>query len=349
MKLPILPITLLSLFSLLQSAGCQAQRPEAASQSTYLNPVLSADFPDPTVIRAADGLFYAYATQARRNGKMTNIQVAQSANLRDWTVLPDALPQRPVWADSTQDFWAPHVQYLAATKQYVMYFSGESDAATSGKCLGVATAGTPEGPFTPLAEPLLCGEGFVNIDPMSFLDPKSGRLYLYWGSGFQAIKVRELTADGLAFAPGSVARSVVFPGKDATYNILIEGAWLTYKNNQYYLYYSGDNCCGDKANYAVMVARAPSPTGPFVRLGEANGTGRSTILEKSSTWNAPGHNSIVADNSGQEWIIYHAIRRDAASNGRVMLIDRIRYSADQWPQIDSGQPSSTPQPLPVFK
>ena len=33
-----------------------------AAQKTYKNPVYGSDFPDPTVVRAPDGTFYAYAT-----------------------------------------------------------------------------------------------------------------------------------------------------------------------------------------------------------------------------------------------------------------------------------------------
>ena len=44
---------------------------------TYVNPVLDADFPDPAVIHAADGFYYAYATQTQRDGEWINIQVAR--------------------------------------------------------------------------------------------------------------------------------------------------------------------------------------------------------------------------------------------------------------------------------
>ena len=63
----------------------------------YTNPVLDADFPDPTVIHA-DGVYYAYATQTLRDGRWINIQVARSADLVHWEHLGDALPQKPAWA-----------------------------------------------------------------------------------------------------------------------------------------------------------------------------------------------------------------------------------------------------------
>ena len=93
---------------------------------------------------------------------------------------------------------------------------------------------------------------------------------------------------------------VLFPDKEKEYSKLIEGAWVDYHDGKYYLYYSGDNCCGDKANYAVMVARADNAFGPFRRLWEQSKWKQQTVLswKKIQTWFAPGHNSIVKDNKG---------------------------------------------------
>src|SRR3954466_11580683 len=46
-----------------------AAAPRAA---TFANPVLDADFPDPAVLRASDGFYYAFATQAEREGRKVN-------------------------------------------------------------------------------------------------------------------------------------------------------------------------------------------------------------------------------------------------------------------------------------
>ena len=307
------------------------------------NPVLNKDFPDPTVIKAADGKYYAYATQGDDKGKMMNIQVASSNNLINWKPEGNALPQKPVWAHTTQDFWAPHVLYDSVIKQYVMFFSAESDDTATDKCLGVAFSKSPKGPFIDKGTPLVCGKSFVNIDPMALTDPLTKKKILYWGSGFQPLKVQELTDDWKDFKSGSEPKNIVFPGKDKSYSNLLEGSWLDYANGKYYLYYSGDNCCGDRANYAVMVAKADSAFGPFTRLGEANGIGHSEILQKDSTWIAPGHNSIVRDNKGNIFIAYHAIWRDKAKQGkatgpghyvkRVMCIRQVKYE-NGWPKVE---------------
>src|SRR5690606_26828491 len=120
--------------------------------------------------------------------------------------------------------------------------------------------------FTDNGKPLLCGEGFVNIDPMSFDDPATGKRLLYWGSGFGPIKVRELAPDRVSFAPGSAEIPLIQVDKTddpANYQRLIEGVWVVRRQGYYYLFYSGDNCCGSKAHYAVLVARSRSATGPF--------------------------------------------------------------------------------------
>lgn len=300
------------------------------------NPVLNKDFADPTVIRFND-TYYAYATQSKVAGKTWNIQVASSKDLQHWTLQGDALPQKPVWAGSTQDFWAPHVLYDGDLKKFVLFYSGESDDTATGKCLGVAFAHKPTGPFIDKGSPLICGSGFRNIDPMAFIDPKTGKKILYWGSDFQPINVQELRNDWTAFKEGTTAAPVVYPGKEKAYTILLEGAWVDYDGGTYYLYYSGDNCCGPGANYAVMVAKATNAFGPFQRLGETRPSGSSAILERDSTWLAPGHNSIFRDAKGRVYIAYHAIdynkrKSGTDSSSRVMLINPVEYK-NGWPEV----------------
>ena len=319
-------------------SGCAAQ-PLAQAPAPHSNPVLDADFPDPAVIRAPDGFYYAYATQTERDGKWVNLQVARSTDLRSWEYLGDALPAKPGWASRTQDFWAPHVQQ--ADGRYFLYYSAKPDAALSddkrGLCLAVATASAPHGPFTDMGKPLLCGDTFVNIDPMAFDDPATGKRLLYWGSGFQPLKVQELAADRMSFASGSRAIDLmpIVKSEDPNeYQKLVEGAWVVRRGRWYYLFYSGDNCCGPRAHYAVMVARSRSATGPFENAPD------KVVLQKFSIWNAPGHNSVATDESGNDWMLYHAVDvrqprvkvADEPNTRRVMLIDRIEWK-DGWPVV----------------
>ena len=331
---------LLALVSL-ATASCATLPASAPAEIAYANPVLDGDFPDPALIRAPDGFYYAYATQSERGGKMLNIQAARSSDLVQWQQLGDALPAKPGWASQTQDFWAPHVTRDGA--RYIMYYSAKPDGTDKDRslCLAVATASSPAGPFVDVGKPLLCGEGFVNIDPMAFDDPATGKRLLYWGSGFKPIKVQELGPDRLSFVPGSSATDLVWPNatKDA-FPVLVEGAWVVRRGGWYYMFYSGDNCCGAKANYAVMVARSKSATGPYQTLEQATGKPHSIILEKNGFWLAPGHNAVITDAAGQDWIVYHAVDTrkprekpsDDINTRRIMLIDRIGWE-NGWPVI----------------
>jgi arabinan endo-1,5-alpha-L-arabinosidase len=343
----------LAAFASLALGSCATPVARAPVQATYANPVLDADFPDPAVLKAPDGFYYAYATQTERGGKWINIQVARSSDLVHWQYLGDALPAKPNWASKTQDFWAPDVVRHGA--RYIMYFSAKPNTSDErhGLCLAVATATSPAGPFVDVGHPLQCGEGFVNIDPMAFDDPATGKHLLYWGSGFAPIKVQELGRDLMSFAPGSKPTDLVWPAPNRSgFPVLVEGSWVIRRGGYYYLFYSGDNCCGPKANYAVMVARSRSATGPFETLEQATGKPHSIILAKSARWIAPGHNSVITDSSGQDWIVYHAVdvnrpREKAADDlntRRIMLIDRITWR-DGWPVI--AGPSEQPEPAPV--
>ena len=321
---------------------------QPAASRTFLNPVFDTDFPDPTVMRAADGWYYAYATQTIIEGRTINIQVARSSDLIKWEHLGDALPVKPLWANQTQKFWAPHVSQFGRT--YYLYYSADPNTLTE-LCLAVATSKSPRGPFTDIGKPLKCGESFVNIDPMAFDDPLTGKRFLYWGSGFQPIKVQELAPDRISFMSGSQSVDLIPVIKDedpANYQRLIEGAWVTFRNGYYYLFFSGDNCCGDKAHYAVMMARSKSATGPFETLAQEAKKTNSAILEKNAEWIAPGHNSVIRDDGGNDWIVYHAIHAknrclEKSNNPdcavrRPMLINRLVYR-NGWVFVEDGTPT----------
>jgi arabinan endo-1,5-alpha-L-arabinosidase len=326
--------------SLLLLAGCAAIEERAP---TYRNPLTASEFADPAVLRAPDGWYYAYATQGSPAGRTLNIQVVRSRDLVRWDTLGDALPRKPAWGALKQWFWAPHVLYDERARTYFMYYSAEPDSA-SGKCLAVATAAEPQGPFTDSGRPLVCGEGIEHIDPMAFDDPRTGRRWLYWGSGRQPLKAQPLAEDRLSFLPGSAAVPVLQPDEG-----LIEAPWVLQRDGMYYLFYSAGLCCGPRADYAVLVARSPNAEGPFERSP-------APILERNDAWLAPGHPALARDAAGDDWLLYHAADAAAAKASgrhpgqgaaRLLLLDRITWR-DGWPRLDPAAPSSAPQAVPAY-
>eukprot|EP01113_Clastostelium_recurvatum_P024429 TRINITY_DN2918_c0_g1_i2.p1 TRINITY_DN2918_c0_g1~~TRINITY_DN2918_c0_g1_i2.p1 ORF type:complete len:351 (-),score=40.76 TRINITY_DN2918_c0_g1_i2:29-1051(-) len=267
----------------------------------YTNPVLPRDFPDPVVMQASNGLFYAYGTQSAG----CHIQVAMSSDLVTWAWKGEALPHKPKWALNSTNFWAPDVQQHGDT--FYMYFASAQDSKThegGGFCVGLATATSPLGPFEDVGDSVVCGVDFSVIDPKSI--DAGGKTYLYWGSNSKPLMVQELSPDRKTLAPGTTARAVMYPTSEK-YQRLIEGSWIEAVNGTYYLFFSGDNCCGATAEYAVMVARSSSPVGPFETMQNATGAPSSVMLQLSSSFIAPGHNSMVVDKQGKHWMFYHAI------------------------------------------
>ena len=192
-------------------------------------------------------------------------------------------------------------------------------------------------------------------DPFVFDDPATGKALLYWGSGFGPIKVQELSSDLLSFAPLSKPIDlvdVVRTEDPREYRRLVEGAWVILRNGWYYLFFSGDNCCGPRAHYATMVARSRSATGPF----EVRDRPLYLVVEANERWNAVGHNSVITDEAGQDWILYHGVDRqrprskptDDVNTRRVMLLDRLVWRHG-WPEVAGRSPTSTAQSAPVVR
>jgi beta-xylosidase len=61
------------------------------------------------------------------------------------------------------------------------------------------------------------------------------------------------------------------------------------------------------------------------------------ILADNGSWKCPGHGSIVADERGRYWLLYHAY---SATNliytGREALLDEVVFGTNGWPSINNG-------------
>lgn len=325
--------------------------PGSSSGTPYTNPVLDGDFADPMVLHASDGLYYAYSTQTNSRPASINIQVARSRDLVHWTLLNDALPDKPAWASFTQNFWSPDV--VEANGQYIMYFTGQPDATLNNvMCLGVAVATRPGGPFHPMPKPLRCGTG-ASQDPMAFDDPQTHRHWLFWSQSFQPLAVQELAPDRLHFKPHTQPTELFGP-TDRPYERLLQGPFVTYHGGYYYLIWSGWHpivgSLGQVVD-AIMVARAKNVLGPYTKLGDANGTGSSVIVQENSRWTGPGSPAVITDASGQDWIVYDAVDTEVPyvqgtqDTRRALLIDRLTYR-NGWAQVQGRTPSTTKQDGP---
>lgn len=321
------------------SAGPVRQSPQYDGP-TYRNPVFEHDAPDPTILHAPDGRYYVYTTQSIYLD-LLEIPILQSRDLVHWRQVGDAFPTAPEWVNGgpAGDMWAPHILYWQG--HYLLYYAARR-LDGGDMAIGVGTSASPRGPFHDLGHPILTRAAgqpdYTAIDPFVLAD--RGRLYLYWGSDNQPLRVAPLSSDGLRVAAKAVDLVSPVPA-NGEYGGLVEGAWVLRHGDLYYLMYSVGDCCSDDANYSVYVARSRSPVGPF-RPGPDN-----PILHGNSRFWAVGHNATVQDAAGHDWIIYHARLRSSPSFDRDLMLDRINW-VNGWPTINAGDgPSWLPQPAPI--
>jgi arabinan endo-1,5-alpha-L-arabinosidase len=313
---------------LAQSGGEEIEAPPAA----YRNPVVAADLPDPTVIRAPDGLFYLYAT-AR------NISVMRSADLVEWTRVGTAFTDatRPTF-EPEGGLWAPDINLIDG--RWVLYYSMSVWGGEWTCGIGVATADGPEGPFTDHGPLFRSNEIGVQNSIDQFYIEDGGRKWLLWGS-FRGIYAIELADDGLSVKPGAEKRQVAGTAFEGTY-VHRRGGW-------YYMFASVGSCCeGVRSTYRLVVGRSRTLFGPYVdREGrDMMENGFTEVIGPSADFVGNGHCSeIVTDEAGEDWILYHAVDMKNP-RGRVLMLDRVRWDDRGWPRVEGGRPSSASPTAP---
>jgi arabinan endo-1,5-alpha-L-arabinosidase len=312
----------------------------------YKNPLSAGDFPDPSVIAVRDKGYYAYATHDAFSPTINNILCSHSWDLTHWSDPVGALVEMPSWAKSCERFWAPHVALVAG--EYRMYYAAEPDTK-DGMCLAMAVSDTPCN-FQDIGKPLaqIPGSTYQMIDPCFFADPVSGRQFLYYGSAHEPIRVAALAADGRSFI--SEATAVLWPDAEAPLEQLREGAFVTYneEHKRYFLWVSGNNTW-ETASYAVSVFWSDDPLKPFQKI-----PGEHQLLRSNRMWDSPGQNCIITDVLGTEWMVYHAVDWSARFIPgtdkflRKMCMDRIYYTEEGWPYVETASPSFEPKAGPVI-
>ncbi len=308
----------------------------APARRTYTNPVFAENAPDPTVVRGEDGMFYAFTTESA----WLPFQVLRSPDLRTWERVGGAFEgQGPAWIKEHR--WAPDVARTG--DHYTMTHSGRGHDGRMK--IGYATSPTAQGPYTDRGILVEGQSGGYFID--SHLQQTDEGWKLYYGStggtsprDQTGISVRDvdIAADGSLSLRGDAKVVVSEQGERE----LVEGAWMHQKNGQYYLFYSDGrwDAKGGAEDYALKVARSASPDGPFEKLG-------APILQQGNGYAGTGHNSIVTDDAGQDWLMYHAWGADH-STGRVLMMDPIEWR-DGWPVVNDGTgPSNAPMDAPVI-
>ncbi len=276
-----------------------------------------ANFPDPSVL-AYDGRYYAYGTTTGGS----YIPVMHSSDLVTWTAREayapgnknDALLAPASWGETTgsgyfsKDVDAPGVARIGG--RFVLYYAivvangGQASVDGRRRCISVATADSPLGPFVDNSTgPLVCdADPGGSIDPQPFVDTDTGAAYLIWksegvpGSAPTKIWSRRLDASGTGFAGGTTA-SLLLATSQGWEGDVIENPSMVRYRGQLLLFYSGNDW--QSAAYATGLATCSSPTGGCAKAS------RNPILASRNDRLGPGGATAFLDHGGQLQLAYH--------------------------------------------
>lgn len=340
----LLSLSLLAGFLVVTGCSDQNKGQDVIAGPSYENPVFEPVLADPSIIKGKDGYFYAYGTEDNWGDGWgpRYIPVVKSKNLVDWKYIGEAFEavKKPNWKEG--GLWAPDIVYYK--DRYHLYYS-MSTWGDENPGIGVAVSDQPEGPFEDIGPLFRSKDIGVENSIDSFFYDDEGTPYLFWGS-FHGIYAVELDEAGLKVKgkPLQIAGNA------------FEAPYIIKRDDYYYFFGSIGSCCeGEDSTYRVGVARSKSITGPFVdKNGNDILSGEGTeILAKGAKFAGPGHNAIITDDEGTDWMVYHAIDKKEPKlvNGvtrRPLMIDRITWK-DGWPVISKGKPSEGKMAAPVIK
>lgn len=304
--------------------------PFQISAQTYKNPVIPGDFPDPSVIRVGND-YYATATSG---GWSPHFPLMHSKDLINWKIIGAVFYKKPNWAKG--DFWAPEI--VEDRGRFFVYYTARRDEGKDEKgtlCVAVATAENPQGPYTDHGT-LVCQEmGSIDAD---FTRDENGKPFLIWkedGNDRRQptwLYAQELDESGTRLL-GKPTK--LFRNTEPWENHVIEGSFLVRRDGWFYMFYSGNACCGRQCNYALGVARSKT------LLGNWEKNPANPILAENETWQCPGHGSIVETPDDRSFLLYHAYRKNdlGFQIGREALLDEVKFE-NGWATINGGKGAS---------
>lgn len=285
----------------------------------FTNPVIRKDLPDPSIIRIGN-TYYAAGT----SGNAAKVYpLYTSENLVDWQPIGHVFDHYPDWAMG--DFWAPEL-FAHNQKVYCYYTArGKSDKIS---CIGVAVADGPRSPFVdhgPLVK-------WTNEAIDSYVFDDNGQLYIVWKAyGLDNSRPIELLAQRLS-DDGLHLEGQPFSLLTDMENIGMEGQCVFHRGEWYYIVYAARDCCSERSDYEVRVARAKTFAGPYETY-----SGNPILKGDGKDIQSCGHGTIVTTPNGRMFYLCHAFQPgEKFKIGRQPILQEMEITRKGWLRFKTG-------------
>lgn len=307
-------------------------REEVSEASTYSNPVIPGEIPDPSIVRVGQ-TYYAVGTSF---DFAPNYPIYESIDLINWAQIGAVFSEPPAW--SSDDFWAPELYYDEGTF-YVYYTAKRKSDRVA--CIGVATTKDIRKGFDDHG--IIVSWGDEAIDAFVFKDD-DGKRYITWKAyGLTEgrpveILGSELSADGLSLTGDHFTLTYHAEGWRAGGD---EGQCIVRHDNYYYMLYSDGGCCDNKCDYRIVVSRSKDLRSGWEQLPDP-------ILAGGEAWRCPGHGTLVTTPDGRYFYLYHAYHAtDFEYVGRQGMLDELAWDDESgWPYMKHGKNPTVSSPTP---
>ncbi|MBD7956501.1 family 43 glycosylhydrolase [Microbacterium sp. Sa4CUA7] len=290
--------------------------------SSYRNPIIDADVPDPDAIRVGDR-FYLVASSFHR---APGLPLWVSDDLVAWERVGYALAggEPAPWFELPRHgggVWAPSIRHHDG-RFFVVYPDPDQG-------IFVVTAEDPAGPWS-APHALLRGLGI--IDPCPLWDD-DGNAYLVHGwahsrSGRKNVLTVVPVDPQLRHAVGPPVD--VIDGDRLEGFTTLEGPKFYQRDGRYWIFAPA----GGVATGWQTVFRADDPFGPYEH--------RIVLAQGDTPVNGPHQGAWVDDGHGGDWFLHF---QDRGVYGRVLHLQPMAWGNDGWPTMGQAAGGGDPQPV----
>ena len=301
--------------------GVEGQRRADLGDGTFLNPIVSGDHADPSILKDGDDYYMTFSSFDAYPG----VVIWHSRDLVNWQPLVAALKT------SLGSVWA--CELIRHEGRYYIYIPARRPDYRS---IYVIHAAEVRGPWSEPIDLKLP----AHIDPGHIVG-EDGNRYLFLSGGDRV----RLRADGLA-TDGSVEHVYdpwKYPDDWVVETFAPEGPKLLRHGEWFYMITAVGGTAGPPTGHMVIVARSRSIHGPW-----ENDPHNPIVRTQSAAeqWWSRGHATPVEAPDRSWWMVYHGYEHGYWTLGRQTLLDPVEWSADGWLRARGGdlsQPIKKPR------